>query len=165
MKTRLEVFRILLGALMCVFGVYIFFSLIRIFHEDIECNFNLLRIAYAWNWQYWVVHIWLYSLLMIVCGVLLLTRKHRNSIGVILTGLLCFFLYTAVFESSILNLFMFVICCYYFYTAFIKGIKSKDVWRFVAINFGWILINGSIIFISRYFAYETFELIQNYFSM
>lgn len=156
---------IFVGGIIVGFGIYIIISLLNIIFEDISYNFNLLRIAYAWNWQYWVIHLWLYSILMIIVGLFLMIRKFNTGVRIILIGLLCFYLYTAVSEFSTFNLLMFAICGYYYYISYIRGVKSKEIMSLVLKNISWVLLTVTLIYFSQYFAHETHEAIQNYFAM
>jgi hypothetical protein len=93
----------IIGILTIVFGVYVIYSLLNILLEDIRCDFGLLRLFYSWNWEYYLIHMWVYPIIMIWGGCLIIYNKKSIFLEFIIIGFLVFFLDTFLFSLSILN--------------------------------------------------------------
>ena len=87
-------FAYLYGLMLIILGVYTLSYMVNIMVEDINHNFNLLRLVYTWQMQYFAIHLWLYSALLIIGGVLIIIKGCIKSVEFIIIGLFAFFFYT-----------------------------------------------------------------------
>lgn len=158
-----KIYRISLGVLILLFGGYIIYSLVNILIDDIYYDFEFLRPGYTWNRQYFLFHLWLYSTLMIIGGLMTITNKCNKILDFLIIGFLCFFAYTFYQSLSVLNFLMFVICFYYYINNY--GIRRKTMTRisFYIPKIAYLLIHIVIIVSSDSLAITINQLIQHKF--
>ena len=149
-----------IGIITIVFGVYVLYSLLNILLEDIRFDFGLLRLFYSWDGEYYLIHMWVYPIIMILGGCLIISNKKSRFLEFIIIGFLVFFLDTFLFSLSILNFIMLMIIVFYYYEKYMKGRKQKKY----IVKMMFVLFHLIFIFTSKYYGIFLYEVISHIFT-
>lgn len=156
--------KFLYGIMLIFLGVFILISMLNTMFEDINHNFRVLRLLYAWNCQYFSIHIWVYSILMIIYGVGIITSRGIKYMEFMIIGFIVFFLHLFFTSLSIINLIMSITSLLFYFFYYHKHRNPNETLKYGKKILISLLTHTLFIFVSISISTKFFMMIVRLFS-